>query len=516
MADPRPELSEVRLVELARLGDSAAFDALVRRFQRAVHAVAFAVLADREAALDVLQESFIAAYRQLPTLADPTRFGPWLCAITRNQAKQSCRTRRRKGARELPLSEVTLTTPAAQPDERVARIRQALAGLTELQADSVTLFYMEGYSIRECAALLGVPEGTVKRRLHDARQRLKKELTEMVTEHLAEFALPEDYRVVIDRRSSTHSTAPTLAFFAGQWVLVWQDGLQWGPERWQADKFELWLATSADGRAWSKPRRLELTGLTYPDAASFHLKQSCVHNGRLYLQTYQHNNGIDLYSTADLATWTAHPRLRVGSAGRAGLFSSQDGLFVAYPAWVSVEGVHGDRVDLIKSADGGESWRWLNSPAWPKLGVTDAAGLVVRERIYAAWREFEEAAGAKVGRVQLSWSDDGGQSWSEPLTVAPLTLPPSYGSLSLQLASVNDKLAIIQEVPGTDINAPGEVWLAFSEDHGLTWPEKAVYSAGLLLDPAVAFTPQGSLLIAGSARSGDGSQPWLIHSRINR
>ena len=187
------QISDAAFVEIALSGDSKAFDALVKRFQRAVHAVAFAVVADREAALDVLQESFIAAYRQLHTLDDPSKFGHWICGIARNQAKRLRRTRNRRNLRELPLPEMEAVWERSQTETLAESIRDALTSLTEIQADVVTLFYMEGYSIAECSLLLDVPQGTIKRRLHDARQRLKKEMTDMVKENLKEFKLPDEY-----------------------------------------------------------------------------------------------------------------------------------------------------------------------------------------------------------------------------------------------------------------------------------------------------------------------------------
>jgi len=507
-------MSDARLVEMARAGEPAAFDVLVRRFQRAVHAAAFAVLSDQEAVLDVLQESFIAAYRQLHALVNPSKFGPWVCGIARNQAKQFRRDRGRLQSRELPLPETGLAADVAQPAHGIERIREALSVLTEVQADTVTLFYMEGYSIAECATLLGVPTGTVKRRLHDARRRLKKEMTDMVTQHLADYALPEDFRVVIDKPSRLLSNGASLAWFAGRWVLVWQDGVMWGKERWQCDRFECWLSESPDARTWSQPRLLEFGATQYTDSANLHLHQICVHRDRLYVHTYMHHNGIDLYSSEDLMTWTAHPRVRLGNAGRAGIFSRNGDLLIASPSWVSVEDFHGDRVDVLQSSDGGNAWGWLKSPSWPKAGITDAAGMAARDRIYVAWREFEGPQGARIGRLCLSSSHDGGKSWSDPKTVQPLT-SGKRASFSLELTSTGDTLVIVQEVCDVGDNA-GEVWLAFSQDGGETWPGKAVYAAGSLLDPAIAFGPDGSLVMAGSSRTGDESRPWVVHSRINR
>jgi len=507
------EMSDARLVERALVGESAAFDVLIQRFQRAVHAVAFAVTAEREAALDVLQESFIAAYRQLIALQEPEKFGAWVCGIARNRARVYLRERARRQAHEIPLAELEETAAADTPYDTLEGLREALSRLTVTQADVVTLFYMEGYTIRECASLLDVPEGTVKRRLHDARQRLRKELIEMVETKFTEFALPEDYHVVIDNTSRLLSNHTTLAWFHDRWVMVWQDGVRWGPERWACNQFTYWLAESPDGHTWSAPRRLEFAEVPYPDAHHFHLCQAMVHRGRLYLQSFIHDNGIDLYSSADLEQWTAHPRLCIPRAGRSCLFGDEQYLYLTYPSWVEYAQVQGDRVDLLRSADGGESWQWLRSPAWPDQGITDAAGLVAHGYLYLAWRGHARTPDTPPQQVSLIRSEDDGASWSAPVTVEPLTL--TYGaSWSLRLAAAGDTLLIAQEVWDEPGSGASEVWVAFSRDRGQSWTKKAVYPTGSLLDPAIAIAPDGAIMLAGSSHDAHGSHPWFMRSEV--
>lgn len=508
------DLNDTQLVEMAKAGEQAAFDILVKRFQRAVYAVAFAVLSDREAAQDIMQESFIAAYRQIHTVTEPTKFGAWVCGIARNQSKQLLRNLSRIHFCEVSYSDMEPFSDQTSVNERIDLIRDALSVLTDVQADVVTLFYMESYSIEECAKILSVPNGTVKRRLHDARQRLKKEMVDMVAKHLKEYSLPEDYRVVIDKPSRIPSTHPTIAWFKDRWVLIWQDGIVWGKERWAADRFEFWMSESVDGIEWSEPRRIDLGEAHYLDAFNFHLKQILVHNGRLYIQTYMHDSGIDIYSSADLIDWMAHPRVRIPRMGRAGVFSGNGELFISYPAWISPGSSQSDRIDMIKSSDGGNTWQWLTSPCWPELGITDSAGLMVGDRLYVIWRGHALQSLAGENNVYICWSDDGGLSWSKPVLVEPLLIPSPFGSLSLQLIMANKKLVIVQEVCNEDQFSTGEVWFAMSADGGKTWTEKATYSSGGLLDPAIGFALDGSFLMVGSSHTGDEARPWVVHSRI--
>jgi RNA polymerase sigma-70 factor, ECF subfamily len=547
------EISDASLVAMAVSGEPKAFDALVKRFQRAVHAVAFAVIADREATLDVLQESFIAAYRQLHTLDDGNRFGPWICGIARNQAKRLRRVRNRHASRELPLPEAETAPTESQANALAERISDALATLTEMQANAVALFYMEGYTIAECAAILEVPQGTIKRRLYDARQRLKKEMTDIMKKHLREFALPEEYKVVFEKTTPIHTTSPVMLWFKNRWVLLWQDGLPWEP---YDGPWWYWLSESEDGRNWSEPRRLEMP--TGKDAMRNYSEGLCLMNGcvfgdRVAFLTHQFAGHMDLYTSEDTVRWTMHPRFRMGMTSRGSLFSSGSDLFLTYPS-IFLGALGGYRVELLRSSDGGFNWQWLNSPFWADGEVHDCTGVVVGNRIYVAWREnmgrwtttpvpdraypnWEHSVamhnpdvfdGERVQQVSLTWSDDGGQTWAhsvgrnhwvpkskhpDPVTVGPLDVTKPYCSRGrLNMAAFGSLLVITQSVGTEDDNA--EVQVAFSRDGGQNWLEKAIYSPGMLRDVAAEFGPNGSLMIAGSSRTGNEARPWVVHSQV--
>ncbi len=551
--DTRRDASDASLVELARNGDLSAFDTLVKRFQRAVHAVAFAVLSEREASLDVLQESFIAAYRSIHELEDPSRFGPWVCGIARNKARQLRRSLGRVRSQEVLLPDVSRASAASRNE--AGRIREALSALTDAQADAVSLHYMEGYSIRECAGILEVPEGTVKRRLHDARQRLKKEMISVVQQQLPQFALPEDYRVVIDKATPIHTTRPSLAWFKGRWLLIWQDGVPWEP---YDGPWWYWLSESSDGKQWSEPRKLEMPAgsdamRNYSEGLC--LMNCCVFGDKLAFLTHQFAGHMDLYTSDDAVTWTAHPRFRMGMVGRGSLFSSGSDLYLTY-CTIFLAALGGYRVELLRSTDGGSTWQWLNSPYWAEGEVHDCAGIVVEGRIYIAWREntgkwtttpvpgrsfpnWEHFMamhdpsvpdGALVQRVCLTWSDNGGETWAhsvgkhqwvpkserpDPVVVEPLdVVKPFASSGRLNLVARGSTMVAAHSVGTQDDNS--DVQIAFSRDGGATWPEKAVYSSVLLRDVAAVSGPDGALLLAGSSRTGSEARPWVVHSRIER
>jgi RNA polymerase sigma-70 factor (ECF subfamily) len=138
--------------------------------------VAFSVLRHRQDAEDVAQEAFTRAYRGFRQLRDRNRFRSWLVRTTWRLALDFQRGSRRRLARE---SVVEATTEADVAEtvlqrERARRLWAAIDALPEKLRVVVVLANMQEHDVAEVAALLDVPEGTVKSRLFLARQRLKE------------------------------------------------------------------------------------------------------------------------------------------------------------------------------------------------------------------------------------------------------------------------------------------------------------------------------------------------------
>jgi len=177
-------------VRRAQAGDLKAFDALVERYQDAVCGTAFSMLGHFEDAQDVAQEAFIQAWRDLSSLREPDRFPGWLYSITRNR----CRDLMRAGSRDVASVDAVAETLSAAPEAEPAnhavrselreRVLAAIRSLSELNRLATTLFYINGYSVGEVAQFLETPVGTIKRRLHESRKRLKGSMMEMVRESL--------------------------------------------------------------------------------------------------------------------------------------------------------------------------------------------------------------------------------------------------------------------------------------------------------------------------------------------
>ena len=184
--------TDAALVAVARSGAgaaSASFGELVRRYQRMVYALALSLVRDSDAD-DVAQEAFIAAFRNLDLLADPTRFGVWLRRITFGVAIDHVRAERARTARLVETTENGDETAASRghemepPDpepsplarlERLEIAERVLAALDRLPARyrvPLTLYHIDGLTHAKVARTLGVPEGTARSLVARARRRL--------------------------------------------------------------------------------------------------------------------------------------------------------------------------------------------------------------------------------------------------------------------------------------------------------------------------------------------------------
>jgi RNA polymerase sigma-70 factor (ECF subfamily) len=169
------------LIEQARSGDRAAFGELVRRFEPAVYAVALARLRDVHEATELTQEVFVHAMNKLDQLRDPRCFVGWLRQIA---VRMAINRVTRRGPLRGAEPEVLQNATGAEAGPLDAMIRaeqcdEVLSGLDELKPlDRATLvaFYLRGRSLQQMSREFETPVGTIKRRLHVARNRLRAAL----------------------------------------------------------------------------------------------------------------------------------------------------------------------------------------------------------------------------------------------------------------------------------------------------------------------------------------------------
>ncbi len=169
------------LVQAARKNDESAWDQLLREHQLRLFAYARSLTGDREAAFDIVQESFIRAVAHVSGLRDDSRFAAWLFGIVH----QRCQLHLRRARREAALfggEEDGAGGEDGGPDPREALVSeeraQALYALVDRlplrQRSALLLHVLGGFPLEEIAGIAAVPVGTVKSRLHHAKRALRE------------------------------------------------------------------------------------------------------------------------------------------------------------------------------------------------------------------------------------------------------------------------------------------------------------------------------------------------------
>ena len=134
----------------------------------------------RDEADELSQEILFTAVKDFPKLCDHSRFEPWLWGIARNTAKAFAR--RAGKMRALYVYDLPESLPAEEEDtseELYAALRGKIAALSAMYRDIIIMYYYDRLSVKEIAAKLAIPEGTVTWRLSEGRKKLKKECTDM-------------------------------------------------------------------------------------------------------------------------------------------------------------------------------------------------------------------------------------------------------------------------------------------------------------------------------------------------
>ena len=195
--------SDRALVERALSGDKAAFGGLVERHRPMAVRLASRMLGDLAEADDVAQEACLHAFLTFNRLRDPERFGAWLYGIVVNLCRLRLRLRARRTVYTLEdwdggrvaagfqWSEIELSPEAAyEICELHALILRAIELLPDEQRAAVHLYYLDGLTLAEIGVLSGSPPGTVKARLHRAREKLRAELASLFTSQMRKEIKP--------------------------------------------------------------------------------------------------------------------------------------------------------------------------------------------------------------------------------------------------------------------------------------------------------------------------------------
>ena len=170
-------LDVATLLERCRQGDDLAWEALVRRFQTRVYAVACHYMRNAEEARDVAQEIFVRIYERLGSFHGDQAFLPWMLRLSRNVCIDTLRRQKaRPRASDVVIDETvqiasTAPTPEQTSAARSARdlLYRAMDRMTDSDREILMLKEIQGLKVEEIADLLKIPTGTVKSRCNRAR-----------------------------------------------------------------------------------------------------------------------------------------------------------------------------------------------------------------------------------------------------------------------------------------------------------------------------------------------------------
>jgi RNA polymerase sigma-70 factor, ECF subfamily len=170
-------------VARVRAGDVEAFAAIVRRWQKPLINLAYRFCGDRGRAEEMAQEAFLRAYRGLDGFRGDSTFSTWLFALATNLYRTELRRipQRMVALEDAPEpANPVSTSEAYEQRDRDRTIRQAVLGLPSKYREAMLLFYFHEMDIPAAAESLGLPEGTMKARLHRGRELLRAKLPRLL------------------------------------------------------------------------------------------------------------------------------------------------------------------------------------------------------------------------------------------------------------------------------------------------------------------------------------------------
>ena len=174
------------LIYRAQTGDEGAFTGLMREYYPFVYTIVIRIVDNPHDVEEVVQDTFLSAYRGLTQLEDAVKFKSWLAEIARNCARQWIRKRRINTVSLDDVDEGVLQTQDS-PDEQLTRqeqrelIRRAMEALPQKDRDIARAFYFEGASYNELTSTHGLSDKAISFRLSRARRQLSKRLQYLLT-----------------------------------------------------------------------------------------------------------------------------------------------------------------------------------------------------------------------------------------------------------------------------------------------------------------------------------------------
>lgn len=185
-------MDEKTMVTLAKCGDHAAFEEIVRLYEKKLYAIAYRYTGSEQDALDVCQETFIRVYRFIGGFQESSGFSTWIYRICANVCKDTVARRQRRGETSLDLQdeegeefELPVADDRYSPEHILEQkeirknLRDGIAALAEHHREIIILRDVEGLSYEKIGQVLGLEIGTVKSRLARGREQLRNFLLKL-------------------------------------------------------------------------------------------------------------------------------------------------------------------------------------------------------------------------------------------------------------------------------------------------------------------------------------------------
>jgi RNA polymerase sigma factor (sigma-70 family) len=231
------ELQLMPDVLAAQQGDLAAYQRLISRCRQMVSSIALAIVKDLDRSEDIAQQVFIHVWQQLPQLREANSFLPWLRQITRYQAFHGLRDQKARRELDSDDAETVLAEfidPDANPElwhgraEQAQLLQQFLDALPAESREILLLFYREEQSSSQVAALLGISEASVRKKLQRVRESLKEQWLNRYGQLILSTAPGLGFSAALTAALATASP-PAAAMAADQLVQTAAHGSAAGP-----------------------------------------------------------------------------------------------------------------------------------------------------------------------------------------------------------------------------------------------------------------------------------------------
>ena len=196
---------DVQLIRKILSGDDTAFGILVGKYQKSIHALACRKIRDFHYAEEIMQDTFLRAYKKLPTLKNPNQFSGWLHVIANRLCLDWMRSQKSvmQSLEDTPVEEIERSSYTHHVSEQWetertkschALVKKLLEKLPENERTVVTLYYLDEMSTREIGRFMGVSVNTITSRLHRARKRLQTDPEFLEHEFFGDFQLPDNLK----------------------------------------------------------------------------------------------------------------------------------------------------------------------------------------------------------------------------------------------------------------------------------------------------------------------------------